>query len=190
MPDEAGWNRYLKLGRPAFAKQWSEELKLAGIDASASIPEKLSTNLSRQMKFVRDHPEVYLTFMPRGTGLTRLTQNERHITQTRRRFMLLGQTLAGQQALDIRQCIAATRQLDLCSDAPLELWGYGHTASLVTVAALFEDGIRKINLRDYPATDKDQPDYLNISRFATPAQLLDLAKRRTQVKILKKRGTK
>ncbi|MGB1726081.1 MAG: acetylxylan esterase, partial [Limisphaerales bacterium] len=128
--------------------------------------------------------------MPRGTGLTRLTQNERHITQTRRRFMLLGQTLAGQQALDIRQCIAATRQLDLCNDAPFELWGYGHTASLVTVAALFEDGIRKINLRDYPANDKDQPDYLNISRFATPAQLLDLAKRRTQVKILKKRGAK
>ena len=104
--------------------------------------------------------------------------------------MLLGQTLAGQQALDIRQCIAATRQLDLCNNSPFELWGYGHTASLVTVAALFEDGIRKINLRDYPANDKDQPDYLNISRFATPAQLLDLAKRRTQVKLLKKRGAK
>ena len=190
MPDEAGWNRYLNLGRPAFAEQWNEELKLAGIDASAPLPKKLRANLARQMKFVREHPEVYVTFMPRGTGLTRLTQNERHITQTRRRFMLLGQTLAGQQALDIRQCIAATRQLDLCNDAPFELWGYGHTASLVTVAALFEDGIRKINLRDYPANDKDQPDYLNISRFATPAQLLDLAKRRTQVKILKKRGAK
>ena len=190
MPDEAGWNRYLNLGRPAFTEQWSEELKLAGIDASAPIPDKLRANLARQMKFVREHPEVYVTFMPRGTGLTRLIQNERHITQTRRRFMLLGQTLAGQQALDIRQCIAATRQLDLCSDAPLELWGYGHTASLVTVAALFEDGIRKINLRDYPANDKDQPDYLNISRFATPAQLLDLARRGTQVKLLKKRGAK
>ena len=190
MPDEAGWNRYLNLGRPAFAEQWNEELKLAGIDASAPIPKKLRANLARQMKFVREHPEVYVTFMPRSTGLTRLTQNERHITQTRRRFMLLGQTLAGQQALDIRQCIAATHQLDLCNDAPLELWGNGHTASLVTVAALFEDGIRKINLRDYPTNDKDQPDYLNISRFATPAQLLDLAKRRTQVKILKKRGAK
>ena len=66
----------------------------------------------------------------------------------------------------------------------------GRSRSLVTVAALFEDGIHKINLRDYPANDKDQPDYLNISRFATPAQLLDLAKRRTQVKILKKRGAK
>ena len=55
---------------------------------------------------------------------------------------------------------------------------------------MFEDGIRKINLRDYPANDKDQPDYLNISRFATPAQLLDLARRGTQVKLLKKRGAK
>ena len=57
-------------------------------------------------------------------------------------------------------------------------------------APFLADGIRKINLRDYPANDKGQPDYLNISRFATPAQLLDLAKRRTQVKILKKRGAK
>ncbi len=190
MPDEVGWNRYLKLGRPAFAKQWSEELKLAGINADAPIPKKLRANLVHQMKFVREHPEVYVTFMPRGTGLTRLTQDERHLTQMRRRFMLLGQTLAGQQALDIRQCIRATRQLDLCKDAPLELWGYGPTASLVTVAALFEKDIRAIHLRDYPTTDKEQPDYLNISRFATPRQLLDLAKRHTQVRLLRKRNGK
>ena len=47
------------------------------------------------MKYVREHPEVYVTFMPRGTALTKLTQNQKHLTQTRRRFMLLGQTVAG-----------------------------------------------------------------------------------------------
>ena len=142
------------------------------------------------MKFVREHSDVYVTFMARGTGLTQLTNNERHLTQTRRRFMLLGQTLAGQQALDIQQCVRATRRLDLCKDTPIELWGYGDTASLVTVAALFEDEIRTIHLHNYPAADKEQPDYLNISRFATPNQLLDLAKQRTEVKLLKKRGGK
>ena len=190
MLNEAGWARYLRIGYPAFADQWRNELQVAGIDADAPVTPKLKTTLARQMKFVREHPEVYVTFMTRGTGLTQLTQNERHLTQTRRRFMLLGQTLAGQQAFDVRMCVQATRQLALCKTAPLELWGYGHTASLVTVAALFENDIRKINLRDYPATDKEQPDFLNISRFATPSQLLKLAKRRTQVKILKKRGGK
>lgn len=188
IPDKFGWNRYLKLGLPALAEQWSKELKLAGVDKNAPISKKLQAKLARQMKFIREHPEVYVTFMPRGTGLSQLTQNERHLTQARRRFMLLGQTLAGQQALDVRQCIRATRQLDLCKGIPLELWGYNSTASLVAVVTLFEDNIHTIHLHNYPQTDKEQPDYLNISRFATPRHLLELAKRRTHVKILKERG--
>ena len=182
--NEAAWEQYLKMGRPAFAKQWAEELQLAGIDAEAPVPAKLSEILAKQMKYVREHPEVYVTFMPRGTGLTKLTQHQKHLTQTRRRFMLLGQTLAGQQVWDVRRCIRTLRTLENYAEAPLELWGYGNTASHVTLASLFEKDIRKLNLRDYPATDREQPDYLNISRFATPTQLLNLAKRKTEVKIV------
>ena len=185
--NEAAWEQYLKMGRPAFAKQWAEELQLAGIDADAPVPAKLSEILAKQMKYVREHPEVYVTFMPRGTGLTKLTQHQKHLTQTRRRFMLLGQTLAGQQVWDVRRCIRTLRTLENCAEAPLELWGYGNTASHVTLASLFEKDIRKLNLRDYPATDREQPDYLNISRFATPTQLLNLAKRKTEVEILGKK---
>ncbi len=182
--NEAAWEQYLKMGRPAFAKQWAEELQLAGIDADAPVPAKLSEILAKQMKYVREHPEVYVTFMPRGTGLTKLTQHQKHLTQTRRRFMLLGQTLAGQQVWDVRRCIRTLRTLENYAEAPLELWGYGNTASHVTLASLFEKDIRKLNLRDYPATDREQPDYLNISRFATQTQLLNLAKRKTEVKIV------
>ena len=182
--NEAAWEQYLKMGRPAFAKQWAEELQLAGIGADAPVPAKLSEILAKQMKYVREHPEVYVTFMPRGTGLTKLTQHQKYLTQTRRRFMLLGQTLAGQQVWDVRRCIRTLRTLRNCTEAPLELWGYGNTASHVTLASLFEKDIRKLNIRDYPATDREQPDYLNISRFATPAQLLNLAKRKTEVKIV------
>ena len=182
--NEAAWEQYLKMGRPAFAKQWAEELQLAGIGADASVPAKLSEILAKQMKYVREHPEVYVTFMPRGTGLTKLTQHQKYLTQTRRRFMLLGQTLAGQQVWDVRRCIRTLRTLRNCTEAPLELWGYGNTASHVTLASLFEKDIRKLNIRDYPATDREQPDYLNISRFATPTQLLNLAKRKTEVKIV------
>ena len=95
--------------------------------------------------------------------------------------MLLGQTLAGQQAFDIIQCIRATRSLDTYKSIPLELWGDGYTSSLITISAIFQKDIHKINLLNYPKTDKEQPDYLNISRFATPLQLLELAKRNTQV---------
>ena len=134
---------------------------------------------------IHNHSEVHITFVPRGLGLSKLTSNKRHNTQIRRRFMLLGQTLAGQQAFDIIQCIRATRSLDIYKSIPLELWGDGHTSSLITISAIFQKGIHKINLLNYPKTDKEQPDYLNISRFATPLQLLELAKLNTQVMITK-----
>ena len=150
----------------------------------------LNTNqaedIAGQLEFGVGHPGVYITLSPRGAGLTKLTQNEKHITQTRRRFMLLGQTLAGQQVWDVRRCIRALRTLERCASAPLELWGTGDSASLITLATLFERDISKIHLGDYPSTDKEQPDYLNISRFTTPLQLINLAKRKTEVVILGK----
>ena len=54
-------------------------------------------DIASQLKFVAKHPGVYVAISPRGIGPTRLTQNQKHLTQTRRRFMLLGQTIAGQQ---------------------------------------------------------------------------------------------
>ena len=140
--------------------------------------------IAGQLEFVAEHPGVYVALTPRGIGPTRLTQNQKHLTQTRRRFMLLGQTLAGQQVWDVRRCIRALRTLERCAGAPLELWGTGDSASLVTLASLFEKEISRLNLSGYPATDREQPDFLNISRFATTAQLLDLAKRKTEVKTL------
>ena len=141
-------------------------------------------DIAGQLEFVAEHPGVYVALSPRGIGPTRLTQNQKHLTQTRRRFMLLGQTLAGQQVWDVRRCIRALRTLERCAGAPLELWGTGDSASLVTLASLFEKEISRLNLSGYPATDREQPDFLNISRFATTAQLLDLAKRKTEVKTL------
>ena len=141
-------------------------------------------DIAGQLEFVAEHPGVYVALSPRGIGPTRLTQNQKHLTQTRRRFMLLGQTLAGQQVWDVRRCIRALRTLERCAGAPLELWGTGDSASLVTLASLFEKEISRLNLSGYPASDREQPDFLNISRFATTAQLLDLAKRKTEVKTL------
>jgi dienelactone hydrolase len=145
------------------------------------LNDNQAQNIAAQLEFVAEHPGVYVTFSPRGIGPTRLTQNQKHHTQTRRRFMLLGQTLAGQQVWDVRRCISALRTLERCAGAPLELWGTGDSASLVTLASLFEKEISRLNLSGYPASDREQPDFLNISRFATTAQLLDLAKRNTEV---------
>jgi len=181
---EEAWRKYLQLGRPAFAGVWNEELKLAGIGADAPVTDKMRQALEQQLGHVRDHPkEVYITFMPRGAGLTVLTDNERHITQARRRFMLLGQTLAGMQVWDVRRCVQVTRTLPGCGKATFQLWGRGGMASVVSLASLYEPSIGQLNLTEYPQNDKEQPDYLNISRIVTPGQILDLAAMRSKVNL-------
>jgi len=181
---EEEWRKYLQLGRPAFAGVWNEELKLAGIAADTPVTDKMWQALEQQLDHVREHPkEVYVTFMPRGSGLTILTDNERHITQARRRFMLLGQTLAGMQVWDVCRCLQATRTLPGFGKAALQLWGKGDMASVVSLASLYGPTVRKLNLTNYPKNDKEQPDYLNISRIVTPGQILGLAALRTKVNL-------
>ena len=60
-------------------------------------------------------------------------------------------------------------------------------ASVVTLASLYEPFIGRLNLSEYPKDDKVQPDYLNISRIATPKQILGLAALRSSVHLLDKK---
>ena len=181
---EEEWQKYLQLGRPAFAAVWAKELEQAGIAGDAPVTPQAKAAMQKQMEHVRNHAEVYAVLLPRGVGLTALTRNERHLTHTRRRFMLLGQTLAGMQVWDVQRGIEALRTLPQCKSAPLDLWGYNGMASQTALAAVFAQGVAQIHLKGYPATDKEQPDYLNISRILTPAQVLQLARQRTKVNLL------
>jgi len=181
--NEEYWQKYLQLGRSAFAGVWNEELALAGIDEKAPITDKQRQALAKRMEGVRKADVVFVAFMPRGVGLSALTENERHITQARRRFMLLGQTLAGMQVWDVRRCVELISKLGY--KCPVTLWGYDDTASLVSLASLFEE-ISTVHVKGYPENDKVQPDYLNISRIATPSQILDLVRKRSRVNVLDK----
>ena len=180
---EDEWKHFLIANRINLGSHLQEEIAISNIKTNVVLNDKTKSKLANNFNRVRNHSEVQIIFVPRGIGPSKLTLNKRHHTQTRRRFMLLGQTLAGQQAFDIIQCVRAIRSLSSYKNTPLEIWGYGHTSSLITISAIFRKDIHKINLLNYPKTDKEQPDYLNISRFATPLQLLELAKLNTQVNL-------
>ncbi len=50
----------------------------------------------------------------------------------------------------------------------------------ISLAALYEK-IETVSVKNYPKNDKVQPDYLNISRIVTPAQVLDLVRQRAKL---------
>ena len=181
--NEDEWKHFLIANRINLGSHLQEEIAISNIKANAVLNDKTKSKLANNLNRVRNNSEVQIIFVPRGIGPSKLTLNKRHHTQTRRRFMLLGQTLAGQQAFDIIQCVRAIRSLSSYKNIPLEILGDGHTSSLITISAIFRKDIHKINLLNYPKTDKEQPDYLNISRFATPLQLLELAKLNTQLSL-------
>ena len=128
--------QFLTSSQLILGEQLREEIAISDIKKNNLINDKVKSKLAKKLNRIHNNSEVHITFVPRGLGLSKLTSNKRHNIQTRRRFMLLGQTLAGQQAFDIIQCIRATRSLDIYKSIPLELWGDGHTSSPVSYTHL------------------------------------------------------
>jgi dienelactone hydrolase len=110
-------------------------------------------------------------FAPRGVGPTAFTSQEPYATHVHRRFMLLGQTLAGMQVWDLRRCIQALAQ----RREPLLLEAAPEMVEVAAFAVLFEPSVRRLVLPTAPRPDVQAPDFLNWSRILTPEQLLRLA---------------
>ena len=88
--DNRDWVEYQKLGRTIWSRVWKEEMELAGVDNNTLVVGGIQTAFAEELDHVGQGNQVYVMFMPRGYGLASLTDDERYITQVRRRFMLLG----------------------------------------------------------------------------------------------------
>jgi hypothetical protein len=121
-----------------------------------------------------DH-QVLAFVAPRGIGLTAWTADPKERIQIRRRFMLLGQTLAGMRVWDIRRAVQALRQIKATRAAPLALRASHRMAVNALYASLFEPGVARLDLFGLPASQRDGPDYLNVSRILDLPMALKMA---------------
>jgi len=81
----------------------------------------------------------------RGIGPTRWNQNPREQTHIRRRFVLLGQTVDGMRAYDIRRAVQALEQT---VQGPVTLRATDPVLSqLCAYAAAFEDGVKDLEIQ-------------------------------------------
>jgi hypothetical protein len=180
--DESAWHEQLKLGRIAFGKSLGEELAIAPGEGSSPTAEETG-HLGKWFRYIKENRAAYVTFTPRGVGLTALGGDEKYRVQVRRRFMLLGQTLAGMQTWDFRRAAQSIKHLQGLENVPLHLHASPAMTEVGTFATLFEPGIASLTLPEPPRSDKQASDFLNWSRIVTPAQLLTLAQGRTKVQI-------
>jgi hypothetical protein len=167
--------------RAGFENELAEELTTD----DKNKPEPNASGLAewkRQLEFGR----ATLAFVaPRGVGLTAWTGDEKKRTQIRRRFMLLGQTLDGMRVWDIRRAIKTVHWVREKKTVPFwfELHASGGMGVNALSAALFEPGVRRLELTQLPKSHRDGPDYLNVLKLLDIPQALELAADRAEVKV-------
>ena len=135
------------------------------------------------MRYIRDKHEAFVTFAPRGVGMSALSPDKKYRDMVRRRFMLLGQTLAGMQAWDTCRAAEAVRQIAGFARLPLHFHASPSMTEVGAFAALFEPDVASLTLANEPRSDKEASDFLNWSRIVTTQQLLALARQRFVVNI-------
>src|SRR5262245_15878525 len=111
--------------------------------------------------------------LPRGVGPT-AWRKEKDI-HIRRRFLLLGQSLETMQVWDTRAALAALRTLPTLDRLPVTLQGARTMSVVALFAALFEDGVKRLELERPPTTLADGPSFPNVLRFFDLPQLVALA---------------
>lgn len=175
--DPATWPDWLGAVRSAFDAELKDEL-LGTTNSPALNPgalEKMKNALAQQ--------RIALAFVaPRGVGLTAWSGGEKRLTQIRRRFMLLGQTLDGMRVWDLRRAVQMVHFVREGDAAKVTLRASGDMALNVVTAALFEPGVRRLELERLPKSLAEGPDYLNVLRTLDLPQLLELVRATAEVK--------
>jgi hypothetical protein len=156
-----------QINREALAK-WREALPedFAGVE----LPAKTEVDGGPV-----DANAIQVLVLPRGMGRTQWDASEKKQVQNRRRFMLLGQTLAGMQVWDVRRALEAVRTIPACRSATeIKLCGESDMATIALFAAIFEpDGLSLV--LDSPSLGNVGPDFLNVLRYLNLPQVAALA---------------
>ncbi len=135
------------------------------------------------LRRVRETGVAFAWFAPRGIGPTAWSGTEKKQTQRLRRFYLLGQTLHGMRAWDIRRAVTALRAIGF--DKPLLALEAGHAmAGNALYAALFEDGIAALTLHEPPSTHARGPIFLNVLKHLDMPQAVAMAAARCRVNVV------
>ncbi len=171
--DGQRWIQFLSQARAAFAKP------LHGEQPTETDAKRWAS--TRNM--LLHHKWVMAYVAPRGVGPTAWDAKPFKQTQHRRRFMMLGQTLDGMRAWDVRRAIQALRATGVFKDAPLWLQSERQMAGVTLYASLFEPDITRLDLHNLPKSHRDGPTFLNVLRFMDTPQAVAMAAARSKVRL-------
>ena len=173
--DEAEWGKWVADLGPAFR----DVLHGGGNPAPRPYPAQDAKRFDQLARTMRAYRLGYAILVPRGVGPTRWGETTRfdgrpagqHI---RRRFLVLGQTLEGQQVWDVRRGIACLGTLDDLKKPTLSLQASGEMAGIALYAGLFEPSVAAFDLWHPPASHRRGPTLLNVLTILDMPQAVGL----------------
>ncbi|MGH7194782.1 MAG: alpha/beta hydrolase family protein, partial [Candidatus Saccharimonadales bacterium] len=125
-------------------------------------------------------------FAPRGL-VADDHQDDKARIQVRRRYMLLGQTLAGMQVWDIRRAAEAIRTVAGYKNGPIRCAAEGETAALAMYAAPMVLPAFSIECGGVSSDPHAGPDLLNVRRFVGLPGLAAMVAERSSVTLFQPR---
>jgi len=191
--DDRGWQEFLS----TFAVKFGDELRQpekvedglfgAGTDKLKQVAETIPPLDEKAWKstaqMFANQPWAMAYIAPRNTGRTATNPDTKKQTQLRRRFMVLGQTLAGQQTYDVYRALQALRWVDdkFLDSTPVWLQAEREMSGIALYAALFEPRIKRLDLYDLPTTHRDGPILFNVERILDLPQTVAMVAEKSQV---------
>lgn len=124
-------------------------------------PAALPTDIANELQSGRT---AVAFFAPRTVAPSSSPTTAAGMTQLRRRYMLLGQTLDGMRVWDIRCAVRALRSLPNLETAAVTLRARKEMAINAGYAALFEPEVNRLEAEHLPQSHLEGPDYLNVLR--------------------------
>lgn len=173
--NQSGWTNWLATVGTKFGGELTGELAAngGGVLRRAAADQPVSPA----------GPVALAFFAPRGVGLTAWSGGEIRLTEIRRRFMLLGQTLDGMRVWDIRCAVQALHSVPGMDAAKIGLQAEGAMGVNALYAALFEPDVRKLKLVNLPKSHREGPDYLNVLKITDIPQVAEAVAAQAELKL-------
>jgi hypothetical protein len=174
--DQAGATDWLADVRAMAGDHAQFSENLSGEFAGTNPPAADFAALEKLKREAIDQHSALAFFAPRGVGLDAWSGGDKRLTQIRRRFMLLGQTLDGMRVWDIRRAIQAIHSVRGGAAVKIGLRANGTMAANALYAALFEPSMRALDLVNLPKSHMDAaaPDYLGVLKVTDIPQVTEV----------------
>lgn len=172
--DQAGWDDVIATVGSGFAESLDEELKDLSQRKSKGTPADRGQTFRSWASHIANDGRLQVYFAPRAIGLSRWSEDEKYRVHLRRRFMLVGTTLASMQAWDVKQIIESLHSWKSVPKGPIHVRADTDMTEVASFAALFSPPIATLKLAIAPRADKEAADFLNWSRIVTAESLTEL----------------